>query len=230
VNPGRLIYIQTGGAATPPVEAKSDMPIAAEYEAKSGIPTEMGYERARLDWFGDKATKYDEGREDEEKWVKENEAVRKCLEDLVGTTVIDIPCGTGRFFKDFKELKLEAEGFDVSGQMMRQAKPKGSFPVKFGDIMNIPAEDGQYDAALCVRLLEKFKAEEVASALEELARVAKHDIIFSLITGEKEELRNRSWVHDLKLFTEFIESGPFEVKSMHTVREPDYHIWHIRRK
>lgn len=184
----------------------------------------------RCDYFGPKAEKYDEGRDTEEKWNIENEAVRKCLDQIIGGTVVDIPCGTGRFFADYQERQIGAIGFDVSEHMMIQAREKaGNIQVEFGDVMDIEMEDRSVDAAVCVRLLEKFEEHEVFAALSELARVADKYLIFSLIVGPETQRRNRSYVHRMDAFKAMLKEIGFEVAEAFPVRPPEYFIWFCKR-
>ena len=90
---------------------------------------------ARTCYYGKKAFTYDVGRENDSKWQKEYAAVEHALQGMSGT-VLDIPCGTGRFFPIYKKLSLGFSGMDVSEDMMLQARsPEGQeIPVRISDV------------------------------------------------------------------------------------------------
>lgn len=201
-----------------------------------GVPTKKRGEppsaaTVRNDYFGPKAQDYDKGRETEEKWLVENEAVRYFLGEMgPGESIADIPCGTGRFLEDIQNHELIYEGFDVSEEMMAQARAKSpGLPIRYGDILDIPLLDKTVDHVLCIRLLEKLKENEVFAAFNEMSRVARKSFTFSLVTGPETQPRNRSWVHDLSKVETTIKAMGFTFGRC-VVREPEYHIWHCVRK
>jgi len=186
---------------------------------------EMNLERATRDWYGEKAQTYDEGRDTDPKWLAENEGVMRFLADAEGP-VLDIPCGTGRYFGVYEKLGLEYAGLDVSEEMLAIAKKK--FPkarIGKGNITSIPVLDRSYPTVVCIRLLEKLNPEEFAAAIDELCRVTSKRLIFNAITGKEMEARNRSWRHLQSVLEGALKRNGFRLVDAHTVRDPEYYVW-----
>ena len=180
---------------------------------------------ARTCYHGKKAFTYDVGRENDSKWQKEYAAVEHALQGMSGT-VLDIPCGTGRFFPIYKKLSLDFSGMDVSEDMMLQARAKTpEAKVLFGDITRIPLPDNAVDCSVCVRLLEKMPEEEMAQVIKELARVTSKRIICSLVTGDHIERRNRAWMHRYAAFKEVVAAARFTIQGSQEIRAPEMYMW-----
>jgi 2-polyprenyl-3-methyl-5-hydroxy-6-metoxy-1,4-benzoquinol methylase len=190
----------------------------------------LNAESARGMWVGEKARTYDEGRESSEKWQREYQAVEKYLADCRGT-VLDIPCGTGRFFEIYDKFDLSYIGMDVSEDMLVQAWEKLTDPLKatYGDIMDIPADDKEYDNTVCIRLLEKLPLQELDQAITEMCRVTNDALIAGLLVGKQTERRNRSWVHPLREFENSLLSNKFHIVSQFCIREPEYYVFACKR-
>jgi len=207
----------------------ADNPVPPKHELERMPP--LNAESARGMWVGEKARTYDEGRESSEKWQREYEAVEKYLSDCRGN-VLDIPCGTGRFFEIYEKFDLTYIGMDVSEDMMAQAREKRSAPLQFpvyGDIMNIPAQDKEVDNTVCIRLLEKLPIQELNQAITEMCRVTKDALIAGLLVGKETERRNRSWVHPLIEFENMLLSNKFHIVSQFCIREPEYYVFACKR-
>lgn len=147
-------------------------------------------------YTGSVAEGYDTRRTDVDKWQKEQVAVRQLLERLpAGTTLLDIPVGTGRFIEMYKEFGLKPEGRDVSREMLAQSAKKIEqfaleMPLGFSDVTRIEAEDGSFDCTLCIRLLNWLPFERFQRAMGELSRVSRKTIIMGV--------RNYTTLSDLK--------------------------------
>jgi ubiquinone/menaquinone biosynthesis C-methylase UbiE len=208
----------------PPVDRQAKQQF--EQPAVKKEPKPLDLKSARNCYYGKKAFTYDANRENDEKWLKELYAVEKILKALGGGRVLDIPCGTGRFFEIYKKLGMDFLGMDVSEDMMLQARAK--YPeanVMFGDIAHIPLADNAVDHSVCVRLLEKMPEAEMAAVIKELARVSSKRIICSLVTGDHVERRNRAWMHRLDAFKEAVASAGFAILGAEEIREPEMYMW-----
>lgn len=105
--------------------------------------------------------------------------------DLVGPegSVLDMPCGSGRFFEIFSPAK-ELYLFDYSAAMLDQlvirhpeAKTRD---LRAADILAIPLEDNSVDLAFCMRLFHHMEeADTRRTALRELSRISKRYVAFS---------------------------------------------------
>lgn len=136
-------------------------------------------------YTGAVAETYERDRTKSWKWNFEDDAVRQAFEHLPGIkTLIDVPCGTGRFHSLYKELGIEAMGVDVSADMLRQADAKG-MAVMERDLftMTVPDEH-RYDCLLCVRFLNWLDPVHLESAIEIMASFASKYFIISVSTHE----------------------------------------------
>ncbi|MHC4342248.1 MAG: class I SAM-dependent methyltransferase, partial [Planctomycetota bacterium] len=82
--------------------------------------------------------------------------------------LLDMPCGAGRF--------AAFVSCDRSPGMVRLAKERSARVVR-ADAFALPFKSGSFDAALCVRLVHHFEADERRRALRELARVANRAVV-----------------------------------------------------
>ena len=133
-------------------------------------------------YFGEKALRYETKRAGTPKWAGEDRKVREYLLDLPeGTTILDIPCGTGRFFQFYRERGFKVLGIDISPDMIAEAQKHvgDDIKLKIGSIFNIGLSEA-FDVVICTRFLNLIEAEDVKRVLAEMQRVAKYRIIFTL--------------------------------------------------
>lgn len=90
-------------------------------------------------------------------------------------TLLDAPCGTGRFSALWPRLGYEALGADLAPAMLGQARAKHpQARLMAADLARLPLRDRAVDAAVCVRLLHLVRErEERLSFLRELRRVSR---------------------------------------------------------
>jgi ubiquinone/menaquinone biosynthesis C-methylase UbiE len=154
-------------------------------------------------YVGDYASKYDDEREKTDVWQAEHAAVARCLQRVKGSTVLDVPVGTGRFAGLFKDLAIRATGVDTSADMLAVAREKGErvgleWGLHVGDIRGLPFSENHFDASLCIRLFQWLEGEAFNAALAELARVSKYTVIFGAPTYSP--LRSVSSWSDLRRY------------------------------
>jgi SAM-dependent methyltransferase len=90
--------------------------------------------------------------------------VRRYLSTLpAGTRVLDAGCGEGVLVDEFRQ-RLAIEGVDPN---------YSSSLVRCGSVLELPFEDGAFDRALCLDVLEHLALAEQPRALAELFRVLK---------------------------------------------------------
>jgi ubiquinone/menaquinone biosynthesis C-methylase UbiE len=104
------------------------------------------------------------------------EELRFLFEDLKeGEKVLDLGCGNGRWYKIFKEKKVDYFGIDNSEKLIEIAK--GNFPgAKFfvGDALNLPFQDNFFDKVYSIALLHHIPSVEFRTkVLSEAKRVLK---------------------------------------------------------
>lgn len=91
-------------------------------------------------------------------------AVRRYLDALPASTrVLDAGCGEGVIVEEYAE-RLAITGVDANYASAR---------VRHGSVTALPFEDGSFDRALCLDVLEHLQYEEQPRALAELFRVLR---------------------------------------------------------
>lgn len=148
----------------------------------------MNFTELAQRYRGQVAVDYDARRATRTKWQREQEAVGQLLSRLpAGSSLLDVPVGTGRFIELYKAHGLAATGLDVSTDMLaeaaRKAAPLGyAMPLWQGDIRRIDAPDASFDTVLCVRFLNWVDTPTLGSVLDELCRVSRRRLILSIRT------------------------------------------------
>jgi ubiquinone/menaquinone biosynthesis C-methylase UbiE len=104
------------------------------------------------------------------------EELKFLFEDLKeGEKVLDLGCGNGRWYKIFKEKKVDYFGIDNSEKLIEIAKE--SFPeAKFfvGDAMNLPFQDNFFDKVYSIAVLHHIPSDVLRMKfLNEAKRVLK---------------------------------------------------------
>lgn len=159
---------------------------------------------AAVKYTGAVAAGYDAKREQSAKWLAEDRIVRDMLDDMpVGTTVLDVPVGTGRFIPFYEERGFEVVGLDVQDDMLCEARKKvrstGVMLAK-GNVLDLPhvggmtMRTGGVDVALMIRLSRWLEPDDCRKAMAGLAQVARKRIIFTA------RVRNHPYARPLELF------------------------------
>ena len=122
-------------------------------------------------------------------WVnwREQRLVKGLLREcrLERGSLLDVPCGYGRFAPLFACLGIQAFGIDLDLEMVRLAvgsqlgddKVRGACASAF----QLPFADDSFDGVICIRLLHlQFSDVERLVILRELARVSRRYVIISV--------------------------------------------------
>ncbi len=141
-------------------------------------------------YIGDKVNNYDKRRRNTVQWKLEQKKIEKILEKIRNNKnghlkVLDIPVGTGRFFKSYKKLGFKVTGVDISQDMIKQAEDRSkelNLNAKFekGNIFSIPHENNSFDLSVCTRFMNHIDFDNFRKALKEIKRVSKSYIIIDL--------------------------------------------------
>ena len=109
----------------------------------------------------------------------------KHMHDLVGkdATIVDVPCGNGRFYTTFSKAK-KLYCVDVSENMLKAFDEKFNPPnhVKMikANAEKIPISDGVADLCFCMRLFHHLKTDrDRLGVLKELRRISKEYVALS---------------------------------------------------
>jgi ubiquinone/menaquinone biosynthesis C-methylase UbiE len=208
----------------PPVAAQGQQ---SQQVDASGLPL-LNLAAVSKDYYGAKAFEYDLGREDSEKWKAEYIAVQEGLKGLSGA-LLDVPCGTGRFFPIYRELGFRVLGLDISEDMLHQAHVKDD-QVQLGTAdlgKRLPIADKIADVTVCSQFLKFLTEPELAAVIRELGRVTKSRILCSLFTANQTVRGGkRNWVHALPVFNAAVEAAGFKIAASAPI-EPrkGHHMW-----
>ncbi len=117
---------------------------------------------------------------------REQRAVKKIFAGLPDCrSVLDVPCGAGRFARTLGAGGRRVLGVDSSREILTHAQKRAARPgfrpgFIHGDASRLPFPDNTVDAVFCNRLLHHIlKPEERAVILRELRRVSRRYLVVS---------------------------------------------------
>ena len=132
--------------------------------------------------------------------LRKQRALAKALESLEGAlgrplgTILDAPCGTGRFGAFWSARKLPMGGsraalvlgLDGSLPMLHQAQAKAwGHPLAAGDLARLPLVSGAVDVVVCIRFMHLVRSSAArVEFLREAARVAGGGVIVDYRHGQ----------------------------------------------
>ncbi len=100
-----------------------------------------------------------------------------------GSSVLDAPCGSGRFFEIFSPAE-QYTMLDYNPEMLKVISDRygqnNNLKLVQGDIVDLPFEDGSFDLVFSMRLLHHVGGHELRrQILGQLARVSKRYVALS---------------------------------------------------
>lgn len=138
-------------------------------------------------YHGNRALAYDEIRSQQEWWRRESEAMQKILRRLRDChNVLDVPCGSGRFFPLYRDVGLATTGLDISSSMLAECREKhksgsDSLSLQQGSATNLPFDDCSFDLVVSFRFLQSIVSfADAQKAIREMARVASKYVVLEL--------------------------------------------------
>ncbi len=144
-------------------------------------------------YYGDKAREYHKKRIGLKKWQIEQSVVQEYLAEVPdGSSVLDLPFGTGRFVPFYLEKGMTIYGMDISNDMIDAAREVlgdafNKCHITVGDATAaLPFSDNFFDVAVCWRFLKFFSYNTAAHILKELHRVTRSTIILRMIVRKEE--------------------------------------------
>jgi len=100
-------------------------------------------------------------------------------------SILDVPCGYGRFSELFLKRSLSLTSIDISLPMVltnREHSPRTSSGHHFlvGDIRHLPLKDGSFDCIVTIRLFQHIHEPSIRiQILKEIYRVARRIVVVS---------------------------------------------------
>lgn len=147
-------------------------------------------------YHGERAKQYDSVRTQQASWHAEQEGVAEALRGLKNIgEVLDIPVGTGRFFRFYKDMGMQVTGLDVSKEMLSEARHLATSiglnpTLVSGDAKKTNFLDASFDLVVCFRFLHSIIAlGEAREVIRELARVSRKYALIELGFRESAEPR-----------------------------------------
>jgi ubiquinone/menaquinone biosynthesis C-methylase UbiE len=190
------------------------------------LPTQQKVAAQGADkYYGNIASGYDAKRIENPKWQIEQAAIESMLDDIPkGSWVLDIPCGTGRFFDYYHRRGFLYRGVDKSMDMLRQAAMKVRDTQKAflaeGDVRDLFLEDKSVDAAIMCRLSRWLSPNDCVLALKELQRVSRQKIISTW------RVRNHPHARSMDLINSALDGWAIHRDEQGS--DPDYRIIEMR--
>lgn len=138
---------------------------------------------AKFQYKGEVAERYLERRNGTLKWRREQQIIQRLVGSFpLGSSILDVPIGTGRFLQSYAKGNHSVYGLDISSDMLSQAQDmqgainnvKGLIQ---GDAESIPLRDGAVDYVICMRLLNWIPSPIFNDIISEFTRIARKGII-----------------------------------------------------
>lgn len=184
------------------------------------------------DYVGAKARGYDAKRKDKKKWKDEHAIIHLMMKDLKpGTTVLDVPVGTGRLLKFFEGRGFKVTGVDVSQDMLALAGKLKCKNVKLleGDAQKLKYEDMEFDAVVCLRLLHLVDEKAMKAIVKELTRVASHIMILTVQLGDGFRAGGDTATHDDRQFRALLARLGWSITEDRRITAAGWHVMRLDR-
>ncbi len=128
------------------------------------------------------AATYDADRKVEPLWLAEQNWVEGWLANVPeGSSILDVPFGTGRFATLCRARKLSVHGVDISQAMIDQARKQhgiglDGFELQTGDATALPFANSSIDRIVCFRLTHLLPDAVLKKVLSEFGRVSRSEV------------------------------------------------------
>jgi SAM-dependent methyltransferase len=139
------------------------------------------------DFYGVKARNYERTRSTNPKWDVEQDVYCDLVSQFPdGSTVLDVPFGSGRFADVYQRKQMSVIGIDSSSDMLAEAARLRSvttagFDLRVGDARRLPLADASVDLVVCCRFLVGIVSiGDARKVLAEFRRVVRTAAIVDL--------------------------------------------------
>lgn len=113
---------------------------------------------------------------------------------------LDLGCGLGRHSILFGKNGFNVHCFDISKDAITNTKNWANeegliFDYKIGDMLNLPYENEQFDAILCINVISHTDTKGVKNTIKEIKRVLKPDgeCYLTLCSKNTWEFKQENW-------------------------------------
>lgn len=135
-------------------------------------------------FHGDYVDEYESRRAKKPQWQMENSALVSLLNGLpAGSSVLDLPFGTGRFLPEYAARDMVVTGSDISADIIdegRRLRPElmKSCSIHIGPSVPLPFRDDAFDLVVSFRFLSgRVDSGTALATLKEFSRVAPRAIL-----------------------------------------------------
>lgn len=144
------------------------------------------------------------------------EIIRRLFNHLqlgVGSTVIDIGCGTGNYTIALKRNQLTMTGVDISSTMIDNSRKKDpDITWVKSDATILPFEDATFNGAISTLVIHHY--EELERPFKEVFRVLEKGRRYVIFTASPEQMKNY-WL--IEYFPKAMEASLVQMPSFDTV-------------
>lgn len=190
-------------------------------------------------YYGARAENYLKTRHEQEYWHLEQKLIVDLLDQLPkGSSVLDVPFGTGRFVTDYLRNGIKVNGLDASKEMIDVGRRElgeefHKIKVTVGDATRLPYPDKSFDYVVCIRFLTHIvNLEQAKHVLSEFNRVTRKQLFLQVRMrldscpkakhpNPDQQIGDR---FDRTQFTEFLNSFGFKVNKVEYLEKREtYH-------
>ena len=155
--------------------------------------------RATKKYRGEVAARYDEKRAVKDVTRRDQAIVENYLSKIApGSSVLDIPAGTGRFIQFCLGRGLRYTGVDISADMLDVARTKvpagaTNIELRVADARALPFGDDAFDYAIIIKFIKWLpNLELLIDVLKEIKRVTRKEAFVQIKVTRRLPLRRRA--------------------------------------
>lgn len=167
-------------------------------------------------YHGRMASTYEPNRTKQQRWHLENDAVRRFLSPLRPRRLLDVPCGTGRFFSLYDALRVrKVIAVDVSDEMLAQATERAhackraNIAFACDDVRTMRIKP--VDVSVCVRFLDLIDESAMRGVMVKLMKTSTQAIICTIRFGPKYVPKSNTAEHDEKKFAKLLRKNGWRI-------------------
>lgn len=177
-------------------------------------------------YTGSVASGYDAKRVESPKWAAEQAIIEGIIDAMPkGSTILDVPVGTGRFIPAYERNEHNWSGADISEDMLKEADGKRTRQdigqLGLASITDIPINNGSFALSIACRITRWLNPEQRTVALKELQRVTTGKIVFTA------RIANHPYAYPVEAIEAALDG--WKIASNIEAGEPDYRVFVLER-